>query len=404
MSSISILNPTQILDIKNKIKIGENKNTKGKIKKRDLSNLTSSSLPSSESVNFKSEKKSHLYMISTINIDFNKKNTINKKKTCKNRFSNSELSKIDKYINSFIANLSNHKPVKISSKSIADTDNAVMQIANKLMDIGETTFSSSILFTKKMIHIFISRFNKLKRYKIINEEIVKQINKKEKKVSTDKNYKDKSFKYINNNNILPEKKHSINNVSLYQSKNNPFSLLNDQDQDSPAWQPLNELNSSLDVANFVNQYQENFHSLKDTGRLDKNFIYTGENSLLTVNGNKISKKSPMAMLHGFKKIIPNLKSRQLLSAYLHPGIFKQAYYEFYIKHQDLSECTQKKPTILYNVQELNNGKFKLTATNVAELMSIDKNAVSKYNILGIKASMILSKDQAPEVTYSSFIQ
>lgn len=406
MSSISVLNQTQLLDIKNKIKTEENKKIKVKIHKRDLRNTSSSPSLSSTLVNLIAEKKTTLYTVSPINVPLSKKHVIIKKNLHEYRLSNLDRSKVNKYINLLISDQSIHKTITSTSKNINQEETTVSKVANKLMNIGEITFISSISLTKKIIRIFMHRFNKLSINKIIDEKIIKNIIKREEKISINKIYKNEilSAGDINSNNILPGKKHSINNVFFHQSKYEHSFFENEKLNDSIVWKPLNSLNLSAQATSFVNQYQANFHALKYTKRLDKNFIYTGEHSLLTVNGNKISKLTPITMLNGFKKIIPNLESRQLLSAYVHPGIFTQAYYDVYARHPDISKYKQKSPVIAYNVQELNNGKFKLIATNTAELMPIEKNIKNKYNIFGVKASVLISKDKAPQITYSSFLK
>jgi hypothetical protein len=406
MSSISVLNQTQLLDIKNKIQTEENKKIKGKIKKRDLRNPPSPPSSTSTSVNLISEKKTTLYTMSPINVPLNRKHMIVKKDLHEHRLSNLDRSEVNKYMNLLISDQLIHKSIKSTSKEINQEETTVEKVANKLINIGEITFISSISFTKKMIRILMHRFNKLSIDQTLDGKIIKNIIKREEKISINKIYKNEilSAGDIDSNNILPGKKHSINNVSFHQSKYKNSFFADEKLNDSIVWKPLNSLNLSSQATGFANQYQENFHALKYTKRLDKNFIYTGEHSLLTVNGNKISKLTPITMLNGFKKIIPNLESRQLLSAYVHPGIFTQAYYDVYARYPDISKYKQKNPVIAYNVQELNNGKFRLIATNTAELMPIEKNITNKYNVFGVKASVLISKDQAPQITYSSFLQ
>ncbi|HXK00683.1 MAG TPA: hypothetical protein VNF93_02210 [Buchnera sp. (in: enterobacteria)] len=406
MSSISVLNQTQLLDIKNKIQTKENKKITGRIQKRDLSNPLSPSLSTSTVVNLISEKKSDLYTVSPIDVSLNKKNVSLKEYLDEYKSSIIDSSKFNQYINSLPANQSTDEDIKLISQEINEEENKVSKVANKIINIGEKTFFSSVSFTKKMIHTLMHHFNKESIDQIFDEKIINNIIKREEKISIDKinNNEMISAGDINSNEILPGKKHSINDISFHQSKYNNLSSIDKTLNNAIDWKPLNSLNQSSYATSFANQYQENFYTLKHTKELDKNFIYTGEHSLLTVNGNKISKVSPITMLHGFKKIIPNLESRQLLSSYIHPGIFTQAYYDVYSRHPDISEYEQKKPVIVYNVQELNNGKFKLVATNTAELIPTKKNTKNKYNILGIKTSILISKNQTPQISYSSFLQ
>lgn len=406
MSSISFTSQTQFLDLKNKIRIEENKKIKAYIKNKDVKDSSSISLQKDTSVNLISENKSDLYSISTGNTPLIKKYKIVKKDFSRYNSSNADILKIKKYISDFISDDPSHKFISLTSTEINKNNNKVTRVAKKLINLGELTLNSSISFTKKIIHKFIHHFNKPSINKIFDEKMINKILQQKDNISINKNH-DNKIKFtddINSNNILPEKENSINNVSFHEPEYQKEIFIGEKQKYLIVWKPLNKLNSSVQAVNFANQYQDNFYKLKHTKKLDKNFIYIGDNSLFTVNGNKVHKSSPMTMLHSFKKIIPNLVSRQLLSAYLHPDIFTQAYYDVYSRHPDLSECEQKRPVISYNVQELNNGKFELTATNTAELMSLDKNSVSKYNILGIKTSILLSKNSEPEITYAAFIE
>ncbi|MCW5196797.1 hypothetical protein LDP10_02480 [Buchnera aphidicola (Pemphigus obesinymphae)] len=406
MSSVSFTSQTQFLDLKNKIRIEENKKIKAYIKNKDVKDSSSISLQKDTSVNLISENKSDLYSISFSNKPLVKRHLTVKKNISRYNSSNADILKIKKYISDFILEDSTHKFISLTSTEINKQNNKVTRVAKKLINLGELTLNSSISFTKKIIHKFIHRFNKPSINQIFDEKMINQILQQKDGISKNKNHvnKIKSTDDINSNNILPEKNNSINNASFYEPEYQKEIFVGEKQKYLIVWKPLKKLNSSVQAANFANQYQDNFYRLKNTNKLDKNFIYIGDNSLFTVNGNKVYKSSPMTMLHSFKKIIPNLESRQLLSAYLHPDIFTQAYYDVYSRHPDLSECEQKRPVISYNVQELNNGKFEITAKNTAELIPLDENSVSKYNILGIKTSILLSKNSEPEITYSAFIE
>ncbi|CAL4325637.1 hypothetical protein [Buchnera aphidicola] len=406
MSSVTFSSQTQFFDLKHKVRIEENKKIKAYIKNKDEKDSSSISLQKDTSVNLVSENKSDLYSISTSNMPLIKKHKIVRKDISRYSSSNADILKIKKYISDFISDDPTHKFISLTSTEINKNNNKVTKVAKKLINLGELTLNSSISFTKKIIHKFIHHFNKPSVNKIFDEKMINKILGQKENISTNKNHNNK-IKFtddISSNNILPEKENSINNVSLYEPEYQKEIFTGENRKYLVIWKPLNKLNSSVQAVNFANQYQDNFYALKNTKKLDKNFIYLGDNALLTVNGNKVRKSSPMSMLYSFKKIIPNLESRQLLSAYLNPDIFTQAYYDVYSRHPDLSECEQKRPVISYNVQELNNGKFELTATNTAELMPLDKNSVSRYNILGIKTKILISKNSEPEITYAAFIE
>ncbi|XBC41252.1 MAG: hypothetical protein U0T64_02720 [Buchnera aphidicola (Nurudea yanoniella)] len=202
-------------------------------------------------------------------------------------------------------------------------------------------------------------------------------------------------------NVQPE--NAITSNEIVQPQDNQDEQIENKDFKKPYWYPLNKLNDSSSQIPPGKRFQSHFNELRHTIKLDNNFLFEGENSVLQVNGQQVSKLSPEDMLNDFKKVLPNLESRQLVSSYANQDLFAQPYIELFSQRPELANLKLKDVNISYVVDELNDGKFQLVATSKSKLHSNYEVDGKKYDSYGIQASMILSKDKIPNIEYVYFL-
>ncbi|XBC43839.1 MAG: hypothetical protein UAT33_02760 [Buchnera aphidicola (Floraphis choui)] len=178
--------------------------------------------------------------------------------------------------------------------------------------------------------------------------------------------------------------------------------IEDKDLKKPYWFTL-KTNGDKFHTSVGQKFQNHFNELSKTVKLNDSFLFEGENSVLQVNGQKISKRSPEDMLTSFKYAIPNLESRQLISSYSHLDLFSQPYIELFSERPELADLKLKDMNVSYVVDELNNGTFQLVATSKSQLDSSYKLDGNTYDSFGVQTSMILSKDHAPNIEYAYFL-
>ncbi|WP_343192151.1 hypothetical protein [Buchnera aphidicola] len=407
MSSISIIDNIQLLNVNNKIQYKKNNNKISKISINNPNNLLGKPSNIRTTVNLTSGNNNIKteYIIAPIDVLLNDKNDVIHKKSLNqnnlttNKTENDSVNVKTRKLNTLLT------PTIIEIEQKPDI-NAI----NQLMNFGEESFNNSLNFTKNMINKYVYHLSKIAVKSAINEQLDKTINNKN-------NLKD-------NNNVLPSDKNDISNIKKDVSLNNitnknivPDRYLyppryrntffkSEKELNNIVWEPLHKSQALETENNFVKQFQNKYYDLNNTNKLGKNFIHTGEHSLITINGHKLSQFSPLTIFHEFKKIIPNLQSRQLISSYITPTIFSKFYYDLYNKYPSMYRYMQKNPVISYEIQELNNGKFYITATHIAnlELNNKDFPVQNPHNVVGMKVHLLISKDQDPKVAYLSFLK
>jgi len=179
-----------------------------------------------------------------------------------------------------------------------------------------------------------------------------------------------------------------------------------QEISRPFWKSLDRISGSNQSVSDGKKFFNNFEVLKNTSRLDNNFLFEGGRSILQINGQRVSTYSPKSMLEDFKAAIPNLKSRQLISSYAHQGIFSQPYVELFAEHPNLVKFKPKDSQFSYVVHEVQDGVFQFTATSQADLELVYETPDHRrYNAFGVQVSMTLSKDKSPEdIEYSYYLR
>lgn len=195
-------------------------------------------------------------------------------------------------------------------------------------------------------------------------------------------------------------------TASHRSIRKPRSIIIDSaEYNKPYWKSLDKINGPDQIVSSGKKFYNHFLSLKKTPRLDNSFLFEGQHSILQVNGKRISKVSPQAMLDSFKNEVPDLESRQLISSYANQGILSQPYVELFAEHPDLINFKPKDSHFSYVVRQVGDGRFMLTATSQADLeLAYETSEHKKYNEFGVQASMLLSKDQAPNIKYAYYLR
>ncbi|XBC39226.1 MAG: hypothetical protein U0T63_02705 [Buchnera aphidicola (Nurudea shiraii)] len=264
--------------------------------------------------------------------------------------------------------------------SIYDTGELIFNsTVGFVKDVGESAFNTSVDFGKSIISTVSGFFSNI--------------------ISGSDENTDNSA-----NNVQSDAPIVSNNI-VQQSQDEKDEQIEDKDFKKPYWYPLNKLNASNSNSEIPpgRRFQSHFNELRKTIKLDNNFLFEGKDSILQVNGQRISKSSPENMLDDFKHVLPNLESRQLISSYSNQDLFSQPYIELFSQRPELSKLKLRDVNVSYVVDELNDGNFQLVATSKSKLHSSYKADGRTYDSFGIQASMTLSKDKIPSIEYVYFL-
>ncbi|ANF17277.1 hypothetical protein XW81_02720 [Buchnera aphidicola (Schlechtendalia chinensis)] len=249
---------------------------------------------------------------------------------------------------------------------------AISSTVDFIKGVGESVFDTSVNFGKSVISSISNFFGGGSPAPVSNDKPV----------------------------VQPDKIESDNSV-----KDNVEKIEN-RDLKKPYWYTLKNINDNNSSIFSGKKFQNNFNELKKTLKLDNDFLSEGEDSVLQVNGQPISKHSPATMLNDFKYVLPNLESRQLISSYSHQDLFSRPYLELFSERPELADLKLKDIKVSYVADELDDNQIQLVATSKARL---DSNTSYKADgntyddSFGIQASMILSKDKVPNIEYVYFL-
>ncbi|XBC37662.1 MAG: hypothetical protein U0T60_02740 [Buchnera aphidicola (Meitanaphis microgallis)] len=195
-----------------------------------------------------------------------------------------------------------------------------------------------------------------------------------------------------------------NSIPVVDNSVHTDEQVQNKDLKKPYWYALSKIDTDSSKVPSGKKFQDHFNELRQSLKLDNNFLFEGEHSVLQVNGERISKNSPEDMLNDFEHVLPNLESRQLISSYSNQNLFAQPYVELFSKRPELANLKLKDVNASYVVDELNDGRFQLIATSKSRLDSSYKATDGNtYDLFGIQASMILSKDKNPTIEYAYFL-
>lgn len=194
-----------------------------------------------------------------------------------------------------------------------------------------------------------------------------------------------------------------NSIPVADSSTQINEKIESEDVKKPYWYALNKTSDGKDQIFLGNKFQNYFNQLRQTSQLNDNFLFEGDDSVLQVNGQQISNYSPEEMLNDFKYAVPNLESRQLISAYSNKDLFSKPYVELFSERPELADLKVQDVKMSYVVDELNDGTFQLVATSKSKLDSSHKIDGNMHDSFGLQASTILSKDKISDIEYAYFL-
>ncbi|AYN24916.1 hypothetical protein D8S97_00795 [Buchnera aphidicola (Rhopalosiphum maidis)] len=155
----------------------------------------------------------------------------------------------------------------------------------------------------------------------------------------------------------------------------------------------------------IAHFQKIYEKLKSSSQeLNKDFMTDFNSSLFVVDGNLIYSTNKEDMIEKFKKIVPNVTDQKLISAYAHPKILSQSYFQLLSKHPELNEYQIINSRNVYTITHIDNNQIKLVATNLSNLRAKDENSVQPYYSFGIRTSIIISSKNAPAMKFSHFVR
>ncbi len=165
-----------------------------------------------------------------------------------------------------------------------------------------------------------------------------------------------------------------------------------------------DITSSADA---MRDMRRDFDSIKDTSNLSGQFIKDFRRDKYKVNGKLIPNNDFTAL----ESAIPDLRKRQLVSAYANQTIFADPTNEILSAQNLLKKFvfdTSSSQASSYDIKSINDKETKLTAKYEAKLKAIDPLELSDsdkiYSSAGMKIKIILSENQPPQPEYSYFLK
>ncbi|XBC44361.1 MAG: hypothetical protein U0W94_02795 [Buchnera aphidicola (Schlechtendalia peitan)] len=245
--------------------------------------------------------------------------------------------------------------------------NAISNTVDFVKNVGESVFDTSVNFGKSVVSTISNFYDSLTS-------------------SSDDNTEVQSNTAVENNSIQ-------NNSEQIESK----------ELKRPYWYTLENSDGESFTIFSGKDFQDSFNTLKNTLELNNRFISEGEDSVLQVNGQQISKYSPQDMLNDFQQVLPNLESRQLISSYTHQNLFSKPYLKLFSEKPELADLKLKDMKVSYVADAINDNEFQLVATSKANLDSSYTVDGNTYDSFGVQVSTILSKNNTPKIAYEYFL-
>ena len=170
------------------------------------------------------------------------------------------------------------------------------------------------------------------------------------------------------------------------------------------WTVSNTSNSSSkNVFSTISNFQKLYENLRFSKELNKDFMTDFNSSLFVIDGNVVFSTNKQEMMDKFKKFVPNIMDQKLISAYAHPKVLGQSYFQLISEHPELNQYQIVKSRNFYKITHIDNNQIKLVATNLSDLRSTDENIVRPYHSFGVRTSIILSDKDLPIIKYSNFV-
>ncbi|QNS02109.1 MAG: hypothetical protein ICW73_02035 [Buchnera aphidicola (Pentalonia nigronervosa)] len=175
------------------------------------------------------------------------------------------------------------------------------------------------------------------------------------------------------------------------------------DQHSP-WQVSEQSNSMQNIVNTTRDFQKSYQLLKQSTELDSQFMQDVYSSLVIVNDQLIPNTNRTEMIAKFKKCLPNVNAQKFVSTYANEKFLNRSYLQLISEHPEIQNYQLKNSRNIYTVHTFKDGSIKLVATNLSDMHAKNSNYVQKYKSLGIRATVIMLKNEFPIIKYSYFMQ
>lgn len=175
--------------------------------------------------------------------------------------------------------------------------------------------------------------------------------------------------------------------------------------DPTVWKSFDAFDAGHDLMSLMNQFQDRFKLLLYSKKLDKQFLSDFPRSDFKINGKLIKRDAPEKMLAELEKEIPELQTRQLLSAYANQSILADPYTRLFSKAEDFAHYASENNRVLYDAVTLPRGKILLKIENTDQLRWIPETGKAdvNYSDYGLKINLILSDERIPVHNYFYFI-
>ncbi|WP_343189077.1 hypothetical protein RJI84_01995 [Buchnera aphidicola (Chaitoregma tattakana)] len=185
------------------------------------------------------------------------------------------------------------------------------------------------------------------------------------------------------------------------------------DENKNKWRLLNDANESFSLVKFGRDIQDNFKFLNKTPKdnLNKFFMLELGHVDMSINGHSItSDKNPKVILRKFKKMLPNLSDRKLVSCFSQEGVLAKSFFGVAGQYPDILKYTFNAPKISYKVNRINENSFEIDICSIAKSrpsntyyngVLVNKPTIDAY---GMKTNIVVSKITNPIIRNLFFVK
>lgn len=350
----------------------------------------------------------NLDLQNTDQTNINDSDKINKNDTTVVTNNNSSFKNIDKPV--FHANidvLSHNKP-PVEKQEISDNKNQKEQINNNKDSVTKDKKEEDKFSFHTKYDVFLKDHVSIEEIKdYVNKNHRGRINKNDDhdtKLTDDFPVDDSLSKCHNDQDLTSVQNYFLDKNSSFNTKDGYLPNFSFGDPNEISWKGLRSLNFSKDNLDYSKKLYERYESLKGTSSLVPGFMNDYQDVDLKVSHYLVPNETREKLFEKFKKLLPDLETRQMVSTYANQRILEPAYLKLTSFAPGLFRYPPKNISFSYEVEPTHHGFLRLIVTNKTKLHIVNSNNEDKDLTLGVRASVMLSKHRIPCIKFLYYLQ
>ncbi|CAL4043966.1 Putative uncharacterized protein Yba3 [Buchnera aphidicola (Tetraneura ulmi)] len=211
-------------------------------------------------------------------------------------------------------------------------------------------------------------------------------------------------KYHNDKDLTDVQNYFLDKNSSFNTENGYLPSFSFGNPGEISWKGLRSINVSKDNLDYSKKLYERYQDLKGTSSLVPGFMSDYQDVDLKVSHYLVPNNTREELFEKFKKLLPDLETRQLVSTYANQKILEPAYLKLTNFAPGLFRYPPKNISFSYEVEPTHHGFLRLTVTNTTKLHIINSNNEDKDLTLGVRASVMLNKNRVPYIKFLYYLQ